>query len=523
VTPRRCPHGADVDRDGWSPCVTCAEANGQAVSDRLLAEGRPLRTVLAQPAGPARRPAATGPVPGRTPDLPTPPTPPPSAIAAITLTACHDTFRRWLGDRYDLDVLEAVLCTLAAERLDGDPLWLLVISGSGNAKTETVQAAAGVGAIITSTISSEGALLSATPARDKGKDATGGLLRRLGSRGVLVIKDATSILTMSRDARGAVLSALREIHDGHWARNVGTDGGRTLTWTGRAVVIGAVTTAWDRAHDVVAAMGDRFVLLRADSTVGRAAAGRKAIGNTGAEVEMRADLGAAVAGVLAGLDPAADTELTDDEVERLLAAADLVTLARTGVDYDYRGDVIDAHAPEMPTRFAKQLAQLVRGGVALGMDRKAAMRLAIRAAGDSMPPMRLAILRDIAAHPRALTRDVRRRIGKPRATVDRQLQSLHMLGVLVCEEEEDNQGRSVWRYRPGAGLDLAVLDPGPVPEKSLHGCKGAERGIGDPRAPIDKSGTGPDNPAGCTDCGRPAAMPIAGRCRRCHFARKETP
>lgn len=30
-----------------------------------------------------------------------------------------------------------MLCTIAAERLDGDPLWLLIISGSGNAKTET--------------------------------------------------------------------------------------------------------------------------------------------------------------------------------------------------------------------------------------------------------------------------------------------------------------------------------------------------------------------------------------------------
>jgi len=37
-----------------------------------------------------------------------------------------------------------------------------VISGSGNAKTETVQAPAGAGAVVTSTITSAGALLSAT-------------------------------------------------------------------------------------------------------------------------------------------------------------------------------------------------------------------------------------------------------------------------------------------------------------------------------------------------------------------------
>jgi hypothetical protein len=78
-------------------------------------------------------------------------------------------------------------------------------------------------------------------------------------------------------------------------------------------------------------------------------------------------------------------DLDDDDSAALRAAADLVTPARTGVEFDYRGDVIDAHAPEMATRFAKQLAQVVRGGVAVGMERDDA-RLAIRCARDSPPP-----------------------------------------------------------------------------------------------------------------------------------------
>jgi len=77
----------------------------------------------------------------------------------------------------------------------------------------------------------------------------GRLLRRLGPSGVL--------------------AAFREIHDQRWERNVGTDGGKSLTWTGRVAVIAACTTSWDRAHDVIASMGDRFVVLRMDSTTGR--------------------------------------------------------------------------------------------------------------------------------------------------------------------------------------------------------------------------------------------------------------
>ena len=37
-----------------------------------------------------------------------------------------------------------------------------------------------------------------------------------------------------------------------------------------------------------------------------------------------------------------------------------MTLCRTAVDYDYQGNPIDANAPEMPTRFAKQLVQIMR-------------------------------------------------------------------------------------------------------------------------------------------------------------------
>lgn len=384
--------------------------------------------------------------------------PVPAAVPVATLEQVHDTFTRWLGLEYDLAVLDAVLCCAAAERLTGDPAWLLVVSGSGAAKTETVAALAAAGAHVTSTISSEGALLSATSMRERAKDATGGLLRKVGDSGLLVIKDVTSVLSMSGDARGAVLAALREVYDGRWERNVGSDGGRTLTWTGRLVVIGAVTTAWDTAHAVVSAMGDRFILVRLDSTAGRQASGRQAIANAGNETQMRCELSTAVAGLLSTVDPDTDLDLEEHEADQLLGLADVVTLARTAVTRDYRGDVIDCHQPEMPTRFAKQLTQLVRGGRALGMRRADALGIATRCARDSMPPLRLAILLDVLGNPDSTTHAVRKRLGKPRATVDRELQALQMLGLLDVDEVEDElRGRTTWHYRLSDAVDLDAL------------------------------------------------------------------
>jgi hypothetical protein len=385
-----------------------------------------------------------------------------------TLEQVHAIFRRWLGEKYDIGTLNAVLAVTACERLSGDPPWLLIISGPGNAKTETVQATSGVGARVVSTVASEGALLSASPRKSRARTATGGLLRQIGERGILAIKDFTSIISTSRETRTQVLAALREIYDGHWVRNVGSDGGQTLEWKGRLIVIGACTTAWDQAHAVVSTMGDRFVLVRSDSTAGRIAAGWQAIRNTGTETIMREELAQAVAGLVSQVNPDCAVDLTDEEANCILQAADIVTLARTGVEIDYRGDIIDSHMPEMPTRFAKQLTQIMRGALAVGMSRQDGMALVVRCARNSMPPLRLAVLEDIAVHPGSRIIDVRRRLQRPRATADRALQALHVLGLLTCREEEEqreNGPRYIRHYSLAQPISLNVLS---VPEMSVN-------------------------------------------------------
>ena len=132
------------------------------------------------------------------------------------------------------------------------------------------------------------------------------------------------------------------------------------------------------------------------------------------------------------------------------------------MERDYRGDVIDAHALEMPTRFAKQLAMLVRGAVAIGIPIEEAMNLAIRCARDSIPPLRCQILLHITDHPRSQPREVHRGIERPRHTVRRELEALHMLRLLQCEEEdvENDKGkiiRTEYHYSIADGFDVATL------------------------------------------------------------------
>jgi len=378
-----------------------------------------------------------------------------------TLAEVHTAYLQWFGDDYDLGALNAVLCAAAAEKLSGDPPWLLVVGGSGAAKTETIAPLAAAGAVAVSTISGEAALLSGTPAKSRAKKATGGLLRAIGTSGLLVVKDFTSILSMNRDTRALVLAALREVYDGHWSRNVGTDGGATLTWHGRLVLVGACTTAWDSAYQVVSTMGDRFVLVRLRPDDGdRRRAGLQAMANVGEERSMRSSLsevtGKLLEAAAARLGSEPEPGLTQAGMDSLLGLADLVTRTRTPVERNYQGNPAFAHALEMPTRFAKQLVQLVRGGLLLGLDHDTAMGVAARCCHDTMPPLRRVVLADVAANPDSFTPDVARRVQIPRNTVDRTLQELQLLGLLKVDSISYGD-KTRWMYRLAPSIDRADL------------------------------------------------------------------
>jgi hypothetical protein len=59
------------------------------------------------------------------------------------------------------------------------------------------------------------------------------------------------------------------------------------------VAIGAATTAYDKAHTVLASIGERDAVVRVDSKVGRMTSGRQALLNVEQETTMREVLAAA--------------------------------------------------------------------------------------------------------------------------------------------------------------------------------------------------------------------------------------
>jgi len=339
-----------------------------------------------------------------------------------TLSEVEAAFARWIRDT-DLVPTRAVLAAYVANRYqDGDPVWMMLVGGSGVGKTERlIPLAVMPDVILESSITGPAALLSGTGKKERAKDASGGVLRKFpNGNGMLLLKDFTSIIDMHRDARAEVLAALREVYDGRWDRSVGVDGGRTLTWVGRVGLIAGCTTAIDSAHSVISVMGTRFlhVRLHGDSDIAGSA-----FDHAGGETAMRSELREVVRGLLDHL-PGQPYDKVEIRTP-MLALASYVARARSPVDRDQRSEIRLVMDPEAPTRIVKMLTQLWRASGMLGLDKASAWELVRRVGLDSVPKLRRVVLDYLSTRSSsATTTEIADAVEHPTQTTRRALEDL---------------------------------------------------------------------------------------------------
>jgi hypothetical protein len=385
-------------------------------------------------------------------------------VPAIKLPEVRTIFQKWLY-MPDVGPLYAMLGAIAANYTAGDPVWLLLVGPPGFGKSELINAAVHLQELHAVSVLTEAALLSGTAKRDRTQQSSGGVLRKMGQFGILSFKDFTSLLSMQKDQRATVLAALREIYDGSWTRHVGVDGGQTLHWSGKAGLIGGSTPAIDAHHAVMAALGERFALLRVPEGDEEARAD-KALDHAGHEIEMREELSGAVRGLFAGLTfPRHRPTLTEPETRFLISLASLVVRCRSAVDRDPQNKEITLiPGAEAPTRLIVMLSNLFGGLLTIGLQRDEAWQIVRRIGLDSMPALRRRCLETLAAATDALsTSSVATAIDHPTSTVHRSLEEL--AAYAVASRTPQGAGRAdlwaltKWARDKWAAVDTSSLIP----------------------------------------------------------------
>jgi hypothetical protein len=369
-------------------------------------------------------------------------TAPPEAPAPSTLEAAVNVFGEWLA-LADATPLYAMLGTVVANLLPGDPVWLGIIAPPSSAKTELLNSLSKLPYVAVTEALSPAALLSGTPKRQKAKNASGGLLKQVGDFGILAFKDFGTVLEMRLEARSEMLAALRRVFDGEYVRQVGSDGGQTITWRGKVGLIFGSTQKYDLYHGVIGTLGDRFLLIRIDTAKNQFAMCFKHVGK--ATTAMRDALANAVAGLFAGL-PKELPELgplSKAEMQELEKTVMLAVRLRAGVERDrIKRDIEAVYDPEGPARLALSLERLFAGLIITGLDRAKAMKIIQQVAMDSTPRFRLQAYNALTADWQT-TREIATTLELPTTTTQRALEDLVAQGLARREDKEGGANR--WR------------------------------------------------------------------------------
>jgi len=345
--------------------------------------------------------------------------------------------------------LMALLGTLAANMIDGDPVWLMLVGPPGDGKTELLNLLLAVPHVhAVDAPQGAAAFLSGTPSAEKGKQANGGLLRLVGSHGALLFGDFTDVVQAQPAKRDEIMTTLRRAADGRWTRPVGSDGGQQLSWEGKLACFGGVTSQIDQYAQLSAQMGERWVMCRSivSDTLLKSL---RAIDNSGHR-GWREDLQAKVKtfyeelgiGFLGEPSQHRRPEISLAVQARVAWMADLAARGRSGVPRDpQQGNVVSGMVEtETPNRLGRQLCQIYAGLVIIGANPKQTWEVLSKVALDSMPRLRLVIL--LAVHAGKVTPkggvmldDLKARVKVAPAVLRRAVEDMELHDVLVTEKD----------------------------------------------------------------------------------------
>jgi hypothetical protein len=346
----------------------------------------------------------------------------------------------------DTGAIEVALGAVAANRLPGDPVWLLLIGPPASGKTEILTSLSGLPDIHEVSTITQAGLLTLPPKGADGK--AGGLLAAIGELGIIVCKDFTSILSESPDSRTALMAALREIYDGSWVRHLGSQGGKRVGWSGKVGVIGGVTEVIDLHSAAIGSMGERFIFFRLPehNHEQRLELGRSSMKLTGHQSEMRIELAEAVATFFDGLPKVKNAEMSPERAERLVLLADLATRCRSSVERSGNDRQIElVPQAEAIGRLQSELVQLGRGLSYIGVEERRVDQLLTKVALDGMSKTRRAIVDLFATNDpdtKFTSRDGADRLQLPTPVTTRALEDLAAHGVI---ERTGSDGSHYWR------------------------------------------------------------------------------
>lgn len=335
--------------------------------------------------------------------------------------------------RLDDDAIIPLLCAvIVGSKASTPPVWMYLIGPSSGGKTTLLSIFNTVPYVtLLSDITANTFLSGMTSSSGETS-----LLNKLGNNFVVIMKDFTTILSKSPEAKDAIVGQMREIYDGHIRKDTGN--GKVIEWgkkdkPNRSVFIMAATEAVYKIQEDFADMGTRainYVLPpqeRRETTL-------KSLQNTAkadsAITEIQAEFKKFIV-EKSGNVPTSFPDLDEELLHDIVDVADFASICRSVVLRDYRGVMSLALSAEMPMRMAKQLMAIAQLLIYVNdgpLDKK--LKDAVFKCGfDSIPKQIRLVLAELAKFSRVTEDGVAQTIGYPVERAREWIETLGKFGV----------------------------------------------------------------------------------------------
>jgi len=340
----------------------------------------------------------------------------------MTLSDYHKVLDKWLYIEDD-KVVDIFLAAVVANQFSGPSLSMHIVGPPSSGKTQLISSFQWYDKVYH--------LSTLTPqAFASGFKGNLGLLNRMNEEGknIIMLKDFTSILSMRSEARNEIIGAIREIADGYYSKSAGGPV-KEIAWRGKIGFISGVTQAIEAAHAISQQLGERFIIVRLKQNHPMQQA-KKSQESDGLEDQMNLEISDACRLLFNSLNfnlPPID-DITSDWILRV---ASYISFCRTPVPRNHFKEVEYLADTESPARLGKQLRQIYRGLIVLGVNNPIPHLRLI--AHDSIPAIRYKILHYLWCEHDYTPTDattIAADISFPKSNLYKYLEDMYMIGML---------------------------------------------------------------------------------------------
>lgn len=351
----------------------------------------------------------------------------------VSLEMVHQTYQKYYHVE-DTKRIDVVLAFALSSKLDGIPLWLILVGPSGDMKSVQLNSLKDFNSFFLHNLTSKTIV---NGYRDKSKYPD--LAPELDGK-VVVIPDMAQILKLPPNEKGELWGQLRDLYDG-LAGKMSGQGSRASYSDLKVTLIAGSTPAIDGQILVHQDLGTRELVFRTRGSQKKQKVMKQCFENEEFERKISDEIKGITNKFLQ------DTEIKRDYIhptvlEKVMEIATYITYMRASAEFDqYTNELRNDIYPEEPTRISKQLKRLFVCLTSLSKDYpdKRAIEILWHIAKSSAFPIRIKIFDMLLkAKPEISTSEVSNSLLIGKSTAKRELNAMWNMKLVVCKKEPIN-------------------------------------------------------------------------------------